>query len=71
MSFVRGLSHAGIDCTSKECPCKYIGINLSIYTAAQYGDFATVQKRVLRDRSVINRTEDGYSMLHLAAQVYD
>jgi ankyrin repeat protein len=71
MSFVSGISHdASSICNNGGCPCKNNpSLSVSIWTAAQIGDFLTVKQRIEKNSSVVSKLDEyGYSPLHYAAQ---
>lgn len=53
----------------KSCPCKYISLNVSIWTAANLNDYNGVLGSVHRRPDSINKIDKyGYTALHYAAQ---
>jgi ankyrin repeat protein len=71
MSFVQGISHNSfVTCDSGECPCKNNpSLSVSIWTAAQIGDWLTVKQRIEKNNSIVSKLDEyGYSPLHYAAQ---
>ena len=73
MSFTVALRHSKTDCTDNNCDCKTQNFRVSIFTAAQTGDLATIKRRICSGSNggdnIINKTDGaGYTMLHLAAQ---
>ena len=57
------------DASKRSCPCKYITIGSSIWTAAITNDLNSVLARLHRRPESLSRLDDyGYSALHYAAQ---
>ena len=50
------------------CPCKKIPLSLSSFTAAEYGDLASLSKIGSRIDVATKRDKGGYSPLHFSAQ---